>query len=199
MGRPREHTDATAGALLDAAERLLAGSETASLSVREVAAEAGTSTRAVYALFGSKAGLVDALGARLFQLLAGAIDALPRTDDPVADVATASVEGFRRVALAHPALYRLVFLDPQSTAGPLRQEHGDEAFARLEALLHRALAGRGVATATARQAAQAVHALTEGLATVDLRGGLGADRTARSVWRSAVTALVRGYAPGTPS
>ncbi|MBL8929016.1 MAG: WHG domain-containing protein [Kineosporiaceae bacterium] len=118
-------------------------------------------------------------------------------------MATAAVDGFRRVALAHPALYRLVFLDQGPDAGALRRESGAEAFGRLETLLHRALADarggeggtrRAIPSATVRQAALAVHSLTEGLATVDLRGGLGADRAARAVWRSAVTALVRGYA-----
>ena len=54
MGRPREHDEKTARALLAAAEQLLQQRGTAALSLRQVAAGAGTSTRAVYSLFGSR-------------------------------------------------------------------------------------------------------------------------------------------------
>ena len=53
MGRPREHDAGTAAALLDAAERIVESEGLAALSVRRVADEVGTTTRAVYSLFGS--------------------------------------------------------------------------------------------------------------------------------------------------
>jgi len=56
MGRPREHDEATRAALLEAAERIVADRGPTALSVRAVAEAAGTSTRAVYSLFGSKDG-----------------------------------------------------------------------------------------------------------------------------------------------
>ena len=54
MGRPREHDEHTRVALLAAAEQLVAEGGPTQLSVRAVADAAGTSTRAVYSLFGSK-------------------------------------------------------------------------------------------------------------------------------------------------
>ena len=55
--------------------------------VRAVADEAGTTTRAVYSLFGSKDGLLtDALAQSAFEFLFTEIDALPVTDDPVSDL-----------------------------------------------------------------------------------------------------------------
>ena len=62
MGRPRVHDEATRATLRAVAEQLVAEGGAPALSVRAVAKKAGTSTRAVYSLFGSKEGLlVDAL------------------------------------------------------------------------------------------------------------------------------------------
>jgi AcrR family transcriptional regulator len=166
------------------------------LSVRSVADAVATSTRAVYSLFGSKAGLIEALAARLFQVLAETIDAIPLTRDPVADVVSASVDGFRRVALDHSALYSMVFLraSPEFAQGPVFAQQARAAFARLERLLARVAAEQGLGGHEVADAAQAVHALTEGLATFELRGGLGEGARAESLWRFSVAALVLGMA-----
>ena len=67
MGRRREHDETTAAALLDAAERAIAEDGVDGLSLREVARDADTTTRAIYTLFGSKDGLLGALGVRALQ------------------------------------------------------------------------------------------------------------------------------------
>ena len=109
MGRPREHREDTRDALRAAAERIVAGDGYGALSVRAVAEEAGTTTRAVYSLFGSKDGLVDTLAASAFDFLYTTIDALPETDDPAADLVDVGLLALRRLALEHPALYRIAF------------------------------------------------------------------------------------------
>jgi AcrR family transcriptional regulator len=77
MGRPREHNEQTRAALRAAAERLISEGGPQAFSVRAVAAEVGTTTRAVYSLFGSKeALLVDALAQGAFEYLAEGIAAL---------------------------------------------------------------------------------------------------------------------------
>jgi AcrR family transcriptional regulator len=86
MGRPKEHDEATAHALLEAAERLVQSGGADAVSVRRVADEVGTSTRAVYSLFGSKEGLLAALGTRAWELVAEGLDRLAVTDDPAQDV-----------------------------------------------------------------------------------------------------------------
>src|SRR6188472_199497 len=106
MGRPREHDERTAAALLAAAERAVAEGGPEALSVRGVANEVGTTTRAVYSLFGSKDGLLAALGARAFDFLRDGLDALPKTDDPVADLVETGLV-FRRLATERPALYAI--------------------------------------------------------------------------------------------
>lgn len=198
MGRPKEHDARTRALLLDTAEDLIAEHGPQALSVRGLADTAGTSTRAVYSLFGSKAGLLAALATRLFEMLAAAVDATPRTADPVADIITASLDGFRRVALEHPALYRLVFLQvvPDLELGQPFTDAADAAFGRLEELLHRLGTTSGLLGHSPGQAARTVHALTEGLATMELRGGLRRD--AEETWRNALDALLRGLTATVP-
>ena len=192
MGRPREHDETVRAALLLAAERLVDVGGPAALSVRAVADDVGTTTRAVYSVFGSKAGLLEALAIRLFEELGAAIDAIEPTDDPVADVVTASLQGFRRIALEHASLYSLVFLRvvPDLALGPAFDAIAEATFGRLESLVSRAMNSLGVTTDI--HAAQMVHALTEGLASMELRGSLGPRDDTEQKWRSAVAALLTG-------
>ena len=59
----------TREALLAAARRLVVQDGTGAVTVRAVARNAGTTTPAVYALFGSKEGLLQALAERAYELL----------------------------------------------------------------------------------------------------------------------------------
>src|SRR5919107_230670 len=104
MGRPREHDERTAAALLAAAERAVEGVGPEALSVRGVANEVGTTTRAVYSLFGSKDGLIAALGVQAFEFLRTGLQALPLSEDPAADLVDTGLV-FRRLAIERPALY----------------------------------------------------------------------------------------------
>ncbi len=191
MGRPSEHDDTTRAALLAAAERLIDEGGPDAASVRAVADEVGTSTRAIYSVFGSKQGLLEALATRLFEDLNEAIDAVPLTDDPAADLVAAGMQAFRKTVLAHPSLYRLVFLRvvPDLELGPDFGQVAYEAFGRMQALVER-VAPDGPAV---HQRALAFHALTEGLASMDVRGQMLDQVDAERVWREALTALVRGF------
>ena len=123
-----------------AAERIVANGGPAALSVRAVAAEAGTTTRAVYSLFGSKEGLVvDALAQSAFEFLADGVDKLIETADPVADLVAVGVPVFRTLVLEHPALYRIAFqrIAPGLRAGPEVTAARARAHARLHAKIHR--------------------------------------------------------------
>src|SRR6266536_2358768 len=102
-----KHDARTADALLDAAERIILEGGIDALSVRTVAARVGTTTRAVYSLFGSKERLMAALGVRAFEMLGAGVAALPTTADPAADLVAAGTTVFRRFAVEHPALFRI--------------------------------------------------------------------------------------------
>ena len=109
MARPRVHDRETGEVVLDRALGILRAAGPEAISVRAVAAAAGTSTRAVYAVFGSKQALVDALAERGYRRLTELVGAVPETDDPVAGLVAAGVDGFRAFALEEPALFRLTF------------------------------------------------------------------------------------------
>jgi AcrR family transcriptional regulator len=189
MGRPRKHDDRVAAALLDGAEELVQRSGVEGLSVRAVADHIGTTTRAVYTAYGSKAGLLAALGERTFGILGAGVAALPATDDPAGDLVEVAVSVFRRFALEHPSLFRL---GVQQVATPDEviqrfRPSAQTAFAELE----RRIARLGVPCVG--DAALAFHALCEGMAAVELRCMIEPEN-AEHLWRDAFAALVAGLA-----
>jgi AcrR family transcriptional regulator len=194
VGRPREHDEATAAALLEVAERAVEAGGLAALSVRAVANDTGTTTRAVYSLFGSKDGLIVALGARAFDLLGAAVAALPETDDPAADLVDAGLV-FRRFAREHPALFTVGVQRALPSRELWERFRGaaSAALSTLHARLERLEARHGLGGRSIAEAAWQFHALCEGLAAAELRDpGLGSDPEGR--WRAGLDALVRGFA-----
>jgi AcrR family transcriptional regulator len=190
MGRPR-HQPSTADELLDAAERLVETEGVAALSVRRVAEAAGTTTRAVYSLYGSKDGLVTALGARTYELLRLGIERAPETDDPAGDLVEAGIGVFRAFAVSHPSLFRVSVQRTLEGPGyaPIDRAEAYDAWVGLEAKVARVeLGGR-----TVREATSAFHAMCEGLAALELRGLLPAGRE-EAAWRDGLGTLVRGFA-----
>jgi AcrR family transcriptional regulator len=194
MGRPKEHNERTALALLDAAERIVEEGGLAAVSVRHVADAVGTTTRAVYSLFGSKDGLIVALGARAFSLLGAAIEALPTTADPARDLVEAGVLVFRPFALGHPALFRIGVQQvavSSEQAGQFRRAQEDALAGLRDRIAPLAAAGRlrerGIPDAIAE-----FHALCEGLAALELRLAIPGDDAER-IWRDGLAALVAGW------
>jgi AcrR family transcriptional regulator len=167
------------------------------LSVRTVADEAGTTTRAVYSLFGSKDGLVAALAQTTFELLYDAIDALPETKDPAADLVAIGTDVVRVLVRDHPALFRIAF---QRIAGlqpePLLLEARERAWVQLQGRVRRLEDAGLLGTKSVPDAAREVNAMWEGLANAELRGDVlrimpkGEEETA---WRDALTTVVRGF------
>jgi AcrR family transcriptional regulator len=194
MGRPREHDESTAAALLEAAERTVEAAGVQAVSVRGVARDVGTTTRAVYSLFGSKDGLVVALGARAYELLGAAVAALPESDDPAQDLVDAGLV-FRRFAREHPALFAVGIQRelPSRELWDRFRGAASDALKVLHARLERLAAHDGLGGRTVAEAAWQFHALCEGLAAADLRDP-GVGRTSEERWRSALAALVGGFA-----
>jgi AcrR family transcriptional regulator len=206
VGRPREHDEHTAAALLAAAERTIQERGPEALSIRGVATDVGTTTRAVYSVFGSKDGLISALGAHGFDLLRQGLEALPTTEDPGGDLIAAALM-FRRFALDHPALFAIsvqrkppeefgIGTQPSVPSPDLSLQVRAAASAALDLLKERvgrfahaqSLGGRSVNEATLQ-----FHALCEGLAAVELRG-INPSLHWERVWRQAFTALIAGLA-----
>jgi AcrR family transcriptional regulator len=181
-----------------AAERLVATGGPDALTVRAVAAEVGTTTRAIYSVFGSKDALVATLAEQAFDLLRTGIDELPETDDPVDDLIEAGATMYRTFVREHPSLFRIAFqrIVPELTLGPELTEARARAWARLEAKVRRLDDAGLLGTLSVNEAAVAFNALCEGLGNAELRGGtlrqLPADEGER-VWRDAFGTLVRGF------
>jgi AcrR family transcriptional regulator len=196
MGRTRLHDETTAAALLDAAEAIVDDAGLEALNVRAVAQHVGTTTRAVYSTLGSKDALMAALGVRAFQLLSAQIAALPRSDDPTADLIAAATLGFRRWALDHPALFRIGFQHqvsiPEKTWARFRTS-ADHALDNLRELMQRVHQDGGLGGRTLEQGTWQFHSLCEGLAAMDLRGSMPPGTDTLPIWTDALGALIAGW------
>ena len=196
MGRRREHDEKTAAALLDAAERIVAEQGIDALSLREVARDASTTTRAIYSLFGSKDGLLGALGVRAFNLLQREIEALPASDQPSDDLIEVALI-YRRFALEHPALFSIAFHRADPAIWPRFRAAAVDALAVLDKRFEQLadadlLGGRSVSEASTQ-----FRALGEGAAWTELRGNPLPPDPER-FWRNAFHALITGFTAATP-
>ena len=195
MGRPKQHDDTTREALLAAAENLVEQRGAGALSVRAVADEIGTSTRAVYSTFGSKDGLLGALAKRSFDMLHDAIAELPHTKDPARDLVQAALTVFRPMAVEHPSLFRIAFLRaaPDVELGP---EVSDSARAGYELLTERVqrladadlLGGRDVQVAT-----HEFNAMCFGMSVMELVNPEQLGPDPQRAWCAAFQTLINGF------
>ena len=195
MGRPKTYDDAFGVVLLDAAEALADEGGPAAVSVRAVAERSGTTTRAVYTVFGSKAGLLAALGTRMFDLLGEGVAALPETDDPAADLVDAAVGVFRHLSVTRPALYQIgvqhTEIDPEIVHEFVPAAR--DAWQILESRFQRLQDAGGLPGMTVASASRHFNALCEGLATSERRGSMTPE-DAEGEWRAALSALLTGMA-----
>jgi AcrR family transcriptional regulator len=195
MGRPKTYDEASAVALLDAAEALADAGGPGAVSVRAVAERGGTTTRAVYTVFGSKAGLLAALGTRMFDLLGQGVAALPETDDPAADLVEGAVGVFRKLSVSRPALYQIgvqhTAIDPEIVHEFVPAAR--DAWQILESRFQRLRDAGGLPGSTVASASRYFNALCEGLATLERRGSMTRE-SAEDEWREALSTLLRGMA-----
>ncbi|WP_028049881.1 TetR/AcrR family transcriptional regulator [Cellulomonas sp. URHD0024] len=188
MARPRVHDDALRLRLLDEASAIVSASGADALTVRDLARRAGTSSSAVYSLFGSREDLVRAVGDEAFARFAARLAAVPRTQDPAADLLGLGL-AYREHALRYPNFYRVMFSAAgagarDGTRGPATQ---NETFLVLREAVT-ALVGRAV---DAEPAAVGLWALVHGLVELELDGLLPGDQPA-----ARFTTLLRAAGPG---
>jgi AcrR family transcriptional regulator len=193
MGRPKEHDEATRERLLQAAEDLSATKGWDAVTVRAVAEEAATSTRAVYALFGSKEGLEQALHRAMFTRLRDLERARDRCDDPREDIVELAM-AYRRWAVERPERYALAMHRFVGKRARARSEEGlavsREALDELrQAVLRCHQAGRLVGDP--EQTVTHLRAVVHGLAEFENLGILGTDPERH--WRTVVGAVLLGY------
>ena len=193
--RRKQRTPELRARVLAAALDTLRDDGVAGLTTRAVARAAGTSTPAVYELFGDKDGLLCEVVFAGFRLLQVDLAALPRTDDPRADL-VATLRTVRSFAAGQPVLSRLMFSRPVTALdpGPADRAAADSVRTLLVDRVRR------LTTAMGRDidpwdTAHVALALVHGLAAQEAAGWLGSTpMSTERRWALAVDTLLDGLA-----
>lgn len=166
MGRRKVHDEALRVRLLDRAGELLSGGEP--LGLRQLAEAAGTSTTAVYSLFGGKTGLLRALQEEGFARLSLRLREVPAESDPVEHLVQLA-RAYRCSALADPHYYRAMFEQPRltETDEQLRRA-GMRAFDPLLDAVRTGIERGLLADAEPTRVASALWAQVHGLVSLEL-------------------------------
>jgi AcrR family transcriptional regulator len=182
--------------LLDVAGQRLVEQGIDGLSLRAVAADAGTSTAAVYSLFGGKPALLAALHARAFERLGSRQAAVGTSDDPVEDVVRLGL-AYRANAISDPHGYQIMFggvVRPEQVGPKLRDAAADTFRPLLAAVRRCVAAGRFREDVPAESVATALWANVHGLVSLELDGALPPQAgSPAGVFEAAVRATVRGW------
>lgn len=201
MPAVKTHTGDLASRLVDEAGRVLSAEGAAALSLRRLATAAGTSTMAVYTLFGDKQGLVAAMYRVGYERLGAAMRAaIAPGEDSLTSLANLGL-AYRQAALANPHLYDLMFGRPVPTYTPAPADKAvaDSTYQPLVHGVQRCLddgslvdtAGRG-----AQRIASYLWAVSHGMVSLELAGHLDGDATEREA--AYVDALILSSAPFLP-
>lgn len=171
MPRPRLYDDALRARLIDRATEAIATGGSEALSVRAVAAEAGTSTSAIYALFGGRDGLVDAVVTEVGTSFLAEQLTVPRTADERGDLLELG-RAYRRWALAHPDMYAVMFGGRLRLPAP-RAGGAESTGVGIRPLLELAARAHGAAGERARPAeltdlAMSIWAVVHGAVSLEL-------------------------------
>jgi AcrR family transcriptional regulator len=195
MPRPKLRTPDLREHLLERAVAVLEQDGPAALRARHVASAAGTSTGALYELFGDKTGLVREIFYEGFRMLADCLEQVSVTNHPRADV-VALLEASRRFAIEHPMLFEVMYARPISEFDPTPDDlrAPGRIYQRVVLEVKRWLTDEG-GTCDAIDAAHALISLNRGLIATELAGLLGTSTRSRERrWRLALTAQLDGLA-----
>jgi AcrR family transcriptional regulator len=182
--------------VLQAAMDMLASDGVAEFTTRRLARHAGTSTPAVYELFGDKAGLVREVFFEGFRLLRQYLDEVRPSQDPRAELISV-IASLRMFAREHSVLADLMFSRPFADfdPGPAERRAGDEVRLFIVAAVRRC-ARAGVLEGDEVDIAHVIVAMAQGLAGQETAGWLGTSQESRDRrWDLAVTALLDGLRP----
>jgi len=195
VARPKLHDEALRVRLLDSAAALLTSEGPDALSLRRLAAEAGTSTSAVYALFGGKPGILRGLFIEAFTRFGNHLDEVKPSDDPMTDL-LALGHAYRTGALADPHLYAVMFGSPVPGFEPAPQDyaHAEATFVPLLDTVRRAIAAGLLRDADPDLVATALWANVHGLVSLELRGAMPAAAVpASELFETAIRANLAGW------
>lgn len=195
MPRPKTHDEGLRARLLDAASRIVVAEGGAALSVRRIALEVGTSTTAIYSLFGGKGELVREVWLEGFRRLAARMESVTRTEDSLDDLAQLG-RAYRTHALQNPAFYEIMFGDAVTEYEPSEADQA-EAQRALRALVDgvRRCVDDGHATGDPHEIAMVLWGLVHGMASLEMHGLLGEPHEAERRFELALLVSALGTVP----
>ncbi len=195
MPRAKQRTPELRDHLLAVGIQLLARDGVAAFTARGVAGEAGTSTSAIYELFGDKGGLVRAVFFEGFRRLHARLDASVASGDPRADLVR-TLADYRTFMRENPVLAQVMLAQPFTDFAANPDEIATSGSVRMLIVERvRRCIDAGILQGDETDVAHAVVALTQGLAAAENARRLG--RTRASVDRRfalAITAILDGFA-----
>src|SRR3954469_25215771 len=179
----KSHTAELATKLVDAAGRILAAEGAGALTLRRLATVTGTSTMAVYTLFGDKNGLLSAMHREGFNRLAAAVErgSLDAGPDPLEGLARQGV-AYRETALANPHLYGLMFgtAAPGFSPDAAGTEVAEAAYLPLVEGVQRCMDAGVMQGAAAERIAFYLWAVSHGMVSLEIAGHLEGDEQQRA-------------------
>lgn len=196
MPRAKQRTQSLRDHVLQVAVAALAAEGVAGFTTRKVAEQAGTSTPAVYELFGDKAGLVREMFYEGFRRLRHHFGQLTESADPRADLAGV-IAAFRAFARGNPMLVQVMFSRPFADFDPGPDEILAGAGVR-EFIVGRVrrCTDTGLLVGDDTDIAHVLVALAQGLAAQEGAGWLGTSEASRGRrWDLAARALLDGLSP----
>jgi len=193
--RPKTHDEALRTRLLDRAGQVLSAEGPHALSLRRLAADVGTSTTAVYSLFGGKPALVRELYREAFHRFGVHLATVTPTEDPEEDLIQLGL-AYRRSALADPHLYTVMFSRVVPGFSP-DEETAAEAVATFEPLLETVRRGvqAGVFVDAPERIALASWGIVHGLVSLELGGNLPAALDVGANFEATLRATTRSWYP----
>jgi len=196
MPRPKQRTPQLRDRVLRAAVDMLTSNGVRGFTTRKVAEGAGTSTPAVYELFGDKAGLVREMFFEGFRMLYRRLDELGATEEPRADM-VAVIPVLREFAQDHPGLACLMFSRPfaEFDPGPSERQAGAAVREFIVARVRRCV-DAGIISGNPADIAHILLAIAQGLIMQETAGWLGTSSASMNRrWNLATAALVNGLSP----
>lgn len=193
MPRPKQRTPQLRDRVVQAAVDTLTNAGVAGFTTRRVAEGAGTSTPAVYELFGDKAGLVREMFFEGFRMLYRRLDELAATGDPHADM-VAVIPVLREFARDNPALAHLMFSRPfaEFDPGPSDRRAGADVREFIVTRV-RCCVDAGIVSGDPADIAHILLAMAQGLIMQETAGWLGTSSASMNRrWNLATAALMTG-------
>jgi AcrR family transcriptional regulator len=196
MARPKLHDDALRMRLLEQAVRTLSEDGPEGLRLRKLAADVGTSTTAVYSLFGGKPGLLEALFDEAFARFGRRLAEVEFCGDPRADMMALGL-AYRANALAEPHFYQVMFgpVGGAVTPSSESQTRAEGTFQPLVDAVRRAIEAGQLRDADPTLVATTMWATIHGLVSLELRALLPPDAgDATEIYRQTMRAMGEGWA-----